>query len=104
MLGREAKSYTDSWNWFLQNCWEGDERCRLDYPQEVDLRLRLERLLAEGAGRPEMEDSRQRIRVLDERLRRIWSVADEPLTGSPERYPREQYWWLYGNPTPQQER
>ena len=27
LLARETKSYTDSWAWFLQNCWEEDADC-----------------------------------------------------------------------------
>jgi ElaB/YqjD/DUF883 family membrane-anchored ribosome-binding protein len=100
-LGREAKSYTDSWNWFLQNCWEGERRCRSDYTQEVPIRVRLEHLLQEGQNRPELADSRQRIRKLDEQLREIWEEEDAPLHGNSDRYPRDQYWWLYGRPAPQ---
>lgn len=102
MLGREAKSYTDSWNWFLQNCWEGEARCRADYPLEVDTRLRLERLFEAGGERPELADSRQRVRSLDERLRAIWQPEDQPISRDAAPYPREQVWWLYGRPQPQE--
>ncbi len=103
MLGREAKSYTDSWNWFLQNCWEGEGRCRADYPLEVPLRLRVERLLEEGGDRPELVDTRNRIRSLDRQLREIWEEQDEPVVQNGSRYPRERYWWLYGRPNPQKD-
>jgi hypothetical protein len=103
-LAREAKSYTDSWNWFLQNCWEGERRCRSDYPQEVPIRVRLEHLLEEGQNRPELADSRQRVRKLDEQLREIWEEGDTPLHGSSDHYPRDRYWWLYGRPAPREAR
>ena len=101
MLGREAKSYTDSWNWFLQNCWEGDRKCRSDYAQEVGLRLRLERLLEEGGEHPALADSRQRVRALDERLRAIWEEQETPVVETRGTLPSDRYWWLYGRPRPQ---
>jgi hypothetical protein len=100
-LGREAKSYADSWNWFLQNCWEGAARCRSDYAQEVPIRLRLEQILAESGEHQELAESRRRVRTLDERLRSIWEEEDEPLLGNRDRFPRDPYWWLYGRPQPQ---
>ncbi|MBA3532862.1 MAG: hypothetical protein H0T73_13130 [Ardenticatenales bacterium] len=100
-LGREAKSYTDSWNWFLQNCWEGEGRCRADYPQEVAIRLRLEQLLQEGESHAALADSRQRLQTLDERLRTIWEDGEAISPGGTEHYPKGQYWWLYGRPQPQ---
>lgn len=102
MLGREAKSYTDSWNWFLQNCWEGDARCRSDYGQEVGIRLRLERLLDYGGSHAELSDSRLRLQKLDERLRAIWEPSSTPRQGNASDYPQERYWWLYGQPHPQE--
>lgn len=104
MLGREAKSYTDSWNWFLQNCWEGDAKCRSDYAQEVGIRLRLERLLEYGGEHAALADSRQRLRSLDQRLQAIWASGEGPLVGEAASYPQERYWWLYGEPQPQEQR
>jgi hypothetical protein len=101
-LAREAKSYADSWNWFLQNCWEGEARCRADYAQEVETRLRLERLFEEGGEHADLAASRQRVRSLDQRLRDIWQEGNQPLIGDSSRYPREQYWWLYGSPRPRE--
>lgn len=101
-LAREAKSYTDSWNWFLQNCWEGDGRCRADYALEVPIRLWLERLLEEGGDHQALADSRTRLRALDERLANIWEEGDAPVAGSADRHPRDRYWWLYGLPLPQE--
>ncbi len=101
-LAREAKSYTDSWNWFLQNCWEGDGRCRSDYAQEVPLRLRVARLLDSAGERPELADTRARVRSLDHQLEEIWEESDEPVLAgaTAERYPVDRYWWLYGRPAP----
>lgn len=101
MLGREAKSYTDSWQWFLQNCWEGDGRCTSDYAQEVGIRLRLARLLDHGGDHPELAASRQRLDTLDQRLRAIWQPADSPLRQDGDFSP-DRHWWLYGRPVPQE--
>ncbi len=98
-LAREVNSYADSWQWFLQSCEEGDRRCVQDYPFEVTTRLRIQRLLDEGEGRPELEAARRRVAELDRRLRRIWKPGSFVLRGqSPEQYPEERYWWLYGQP------
>ena len=99
-LAQEVKSYTDSWNWFLQNCWENESRCYSDYAAEVNIRLRLERLLACAGEHQQVADSRRRIRTLDGRLRGIWQEADKPIIGKEGDYPRAQYWWLYGHPGP----
>ena len=100
-LARELKSYVDSWRWFLQNCWDGDSRCINDYAQEVSTRLRIESLLEEGKGEAALEEGRQRVRELDERLRSIWEpgpfLLDPALA---DRYPRDRFWWLYGRPKP----
>lgn len=98
-LAREANSYADSWRWFLQSCEEGDRRCARDYPFEVTTRLRLQRLLDEGEGHRELEAARHRVAELDRRLRRMWKRGPFVLSGvSPEQYPEERYWWLYGEP------
>ena len=100
LLGREAKSYTDSWKWFLENCWEGNGECRSAYAQEVGLRLRLERLLKYAGNHAELAESRKRIRSLDQRLRTIWEESNTPIIGDKDQFPREDYWWLYGQPSP----
>lgn len=97
-LAQEVKSYTDSWNWFLQNCWENDSRCYSDYAAEVNIRLRLERLLVYVGEDQEVAVYRRRIRTLDERLRGIWQETNKPIIGKESNYPRVQYWWLYGHP------
>lgn len=98
LLAREAKSYTDSWTWFLQNCWEEDNNCAADYAQEVGIRLRLEYLLQYGADYAELADSRKRVHLLDQRLRSIWKEDSTPIIGSPANFPPDTYWWLYGRP------
>ena len=98
LLARETKSYTDSWEWFLQNCWEGNANCRADYAQEVSLRLRLERLLQYGADYAELLDSRKRVRLLDQRLSSVWQKSDTPIIGTHEAFSPDTYWWLYGQP------
>lgn len=103
MLAREAKSYLDSWNWFLQNCWEGEPRCKADYPQEVAIRLRLAQIMEEAGGHDALAESHQRLQQLDERLQEIWQPGPFCMAQGNERYPREGYWWLYGHPEPQRD-
>ncbi len=98
-LARELKSYVDSWRWFIQSCEEGDRRCAQDYPFEVTTRLRIQRLLDEGAGHPEVEALRRPVDELDRRLRARWQPGPFVLKGEPsDQYPPERYWWLYGRP------
>lgn len=104
LLARETKSYTDSWEWFLQNCWEDDADCRADYAQEVSLRLRLERLLQYGGHHAELADSRRRVRLLDQRLSSIWQKSNTPIIGRRKDFPPDIYWWLYGQPRAQNSR
>lgn len=101
LLARETKSYTDSWAWFLQNCWEEDADCAADYEQEVGLRLRLEYLLQYGGHHTELADSRKRIHLLDQRLGSIWKKSHSPILGSSAIFPPDAYWWLYGRPSAQ---
>ena len=101
LLARESKSYTDSWDWFLQNCWEDDADCGANYAQEVNLRLRLERLLQYGGHHAELAASRRRVRLLDQRLSSIWQKSNTPIIGSPDDFPPDAYWWLYGQPSAQ---
>lgn len=96
MLAREAKSNTDSWRWFLQSCEESPDNCARDYPQEVPIRLRLERLLEAGAGRPALDEARRETARLDERLRAHWQGGDG--CHLPSEFPPERVWWLYGLP------
>lgn len=98
LLARETKSYTDSWKWFLQNCWEEDAECAAAYAQEVALRLRLEYLLQYGGDHAELADSRRRVRLLDQRLSSIWEKSNTPILGRPNDFPADTYWWLYGQP------
>jgi hypothetical protein len=99
-LNRELKSYIDSWRWFLQNCWEGDAKCLADYPQEVDLRQRVDALLRIAGERVNPDEAR-RIAELDQRLRRQWEPGNFLLSPAEQsRYPETTYWWLYGRPRP----
>lgn len=98
-LGRELKSYVDSWRWFLQNCWDGDQKCVADYPLEVATRLRIESLLEEGAHHPALAEGRRRVEELDARLHANWQPGEFILPEElASRYPRDRYWWLYGRP------
>lgn len=100
-LSRELKSYIDSWHWFLQNCWDGEANCAADYPQEIDLRLRVDSLLRAAGDHPSVAEGRQRIAALDEKLRAQWQPGAFILGREEhDRYPESDYWWLYGRPRP----
>ena len=95
-LVRELKSQLDSWQWFLQDCQEERARCRDEYPFEVRIRNRIALLMSE-LGDAVPAELAARLEKLDQRLREMLVPGDFLLDkGLAPRYPREQYWWLYG--------
>lgn len=97
-LSRELKSNLDSWNWFLQECRENPRRCHEEYPFEVRIRNRIATLV-DALGKEIPADLASRLERLDDALRRLivpgrFVLAEELQT----RYPRDRYWWLYGQP------
>ena len=95
-LVRELKSNLDSWNWFLQECREDPRRCRDEYRFEVRIRNRIATLV-DALGEETPPEYAARLERLDAQLRHLlvpgsflWAKALEA------RYPRERYWWLYG--------
>lgn len=97
-LARELKSQIDSWRWFLQDCRDDPARCREEYPFEVWIRNRIALLVDELGGQVPAEQQ-SRLQALDRDLRDVFVsgdfVLDDALKG---RFPKNRYWWLYGQP------
>ncbi len=97
-LSWELKSNLDSWNWFLQECRENPRRCREEYPFEVRIRNRIATLV-DALGREVPTEHASRLKRLDARLRELFVPGRFILAQELEaRYPRDRYWWLYGEP------
>lgn len=97
-LARELKSQIDSWRWFLQDCLDDPTRCRDEYPFEVRIRNRIE-LLTDALGEHVPAEQMSRLQELDRQLRGILLAGDFILdAGLRDRFPRDRYWWLYGQP------
>ncbi|MBX3014284.1 MAG: hypothetical protein KF832_22365 [Caldilineaceae bacterium] len=98
MVVREIMARLDSINWFLHDCENHKEGCRLAYPQEIHNRQRIEEL-TKLLG-PEITDAvTERIDRIDQRIRQattsaafVWPAAMQML------YPIERYWYLYALP------
>ncbi len=97
-LGREFKSFLDSWHWYMDDVVEGSADALDRYPQEVRIRDRLDLLEQEG-DKVQSHFPLNKLEEEDRRLRRIWKRGDFIW---PEKmknlYPPERYWWLYGKP------
>lgn len=96
LVAREAKSYADSWQWYLQRLEEGDEQSLRDFKSEAGTRTRLERLLNLDEEQPTLNEARRRTAALDERLKAMWIDSG---TGS-----GTDFWWLHGMPKAPAER
>ncbi len=92
---REIASRLNSLKWFLDDCEESQQRCRIEFPFEMRNRQRIEELLSALDGEVD-EALRQRIETVDEKIRQITKSADflwdERLKPA---FPRDPYWYLY---------
>ncbi len=99
-LERELSSRLDTWAWYLEDYAQRPEEVTPSYPAQVPIRLKIE-LLLEEAERLGMDvgNARNRIRALDQALRRHWRPGpflwEEPLQAA---FPPDRFWWLYGRP------
>jgi hypothetical protein len=98
MAVREIMSRLDSINWFLHDCENHKQSCRLDYPREIRNRQRIEALVI-ALGEEMSEDVAERIERIDRRIRAItyksefvWPAKDKEI------YPEMPYWYLYASP------
>jgi len=97
---QELQSLLHSWTWFLNECIEEPEKCRDTYPAEARVRTHLQ-LLIEHIGEHMVPDEILRqVYLLDQRLRMRFQPSD--FIWAPElasAFPRERFWWLYGQLT-----
>lgn len=96
---RELSSLTDSWRWFLDDCYEKEQGCAEAYPTEARTRTTMQLIIDylgedqvpwELIGKIEAQDHRLRMRFREGDF--IWP---QELASQ---FPRERYWWLYGKP------
>jgi len=99
-LERELHSRLDAWAWYLEDYEGRPEEAAASYPAQAPIRVKIELLLEEGErlGLP-VEGFRERLRALDQTLRRFWIPGpflwEEALQAA---FPRDRFWWLYGRP------
>ncbi|MEZ4736199.1 MAG: hypothetical protein R3E79_54630 [Caldilineaceae bacterium] len=98
MVVREIMARLDSLNWFLHDCENGKDACRLQFPTEIQNRQRIEELV-KVLDESMVEDVTERVQRIDQRLRRITYKSDFVWpTAVKEIYPEEPYWYLYSLP------
>ena len=94
-LQREMKARLDSLRWFLDDCSQDKQRCRVEFPYEMRNRQRIEESVKRLGGDvpPEL---REGLQCVDKRLRQIGRVVgftwDKRLESV---YPQDTYWYLY---------
>lgn len=99
-LERELSSRLDAWTWYLEDYEKHPEEVAASYPAQAHIRLKIELLLEEGERLGfDVENIRNRVRALDQALRRNWEPGpflwEEALQAV---FPRDRFWWLYGRP------
>jgi hypothetical protein len=97
-LARDLRSRLDAWAWYLDDCQEQGETASVYYPRQVETRVKVDLLLDEAvAVGLEVEEARQRLAALDERLRVDFVPGEfcwvEPLAAG---FPAERFWYLWG--------
>jgi hypothetical protein len=101
-LVRELKSQLDSWSWFVDECRRGDDACFDDYPAEAWIRTRVHELLHEADGQGyDVSAERERLAQLDDALQALFQYGD--YIGPADRqdiFSRDEHWWLFGRPVP----
>lgn len=99
-LEHEVRSYLDSWRWYLDSLARAEGSAVDDYPSEVWLRSRLQRLMeeAEQVGL-DLTVEKQRLSELDKKLRQM--VEPGPFLGAADGAvvpSAEEHWWLFSRP------
>jgi hypothetical protein len=96
---RELDARLRSWSWFVEDCQAHRRSCISQYATEAELRTLIELLLEEASSYEDVSDQRSRLAQLDAQFRNwfqpgdfVWRPALAPV------YPRERFWWLYGQP------
>jgi hypothetical protein len=97
-LQREMKARLDSLKWFLDDCGQDRQRCRVEYPFEVRNRQRIEEILKESEG-DLPEELKNYLRTIDQRVRVLTHATDFIWDAQlQEAFPRQPYWYLYASP------
>lgn len=94
-LVREMKNHLNGLAWFLDDCADDPQRCRVEFPFEMRNRQRIEEILKRA--KPLVDDQIMgKLRSVDQRIRYmthatnfIWDERLEP------HFPRSPYWYLY---------
>jgi hypothetical protein len=97
---QELQSLLHSWTWFLNECIEEPEKCRDVYPAEARVRTHLQLLIEHIGEHMVPGEFLQQVYLLDQRLRMRLQSSD--FIWAPElasAFPRERFWWLYGQLT-----
>ena len=97
-MAREVASRLNNLQWFLDDCVEDQQRCRIDFPFEMRNRQRIEELMAALDGRLD-ETNQKRLEAIDTRIRQMTRntdfLWDERLKSI---FPPAPYWYLYVSP------
>ena len=89
-----AEQWVASWETFVNGCVKGHYLEPEEYANDLSVRI----IIQENYDRfsPELK---KRIEKADKKFRKIFVTTNEPLSKKlGERYSREEYWWLYGDP------
>jgi len=97
-LQREMKARLNSLQWFLDDCAEGVQSCKANFPFEMRHRQRIEEILKE-LGDDVPAELMKRLQSIDQRIQRLARPSD--FIWDPELehvFPRVPYWYLYVRP------
>lgn len=98
LLRRELKALMDSWKWYLDDAVR-DEAARENYANEARIRTRIDVVNRALAGDAQTAADRQELGTQDARLKgMIRAGGFVGPAGEQARYPRNEAWWLYGEP------
>lgn len=97
-LSRELRSRLDSWAWYLDDYSAQPGAAAAHYLHQIETRVKIELLLLEAEQIDwAVEETRQRLAVLDGRLRTNFVPGDfcwpAPLAKG---FPRDRFWYLWG--------
>lgn len=98
LLRRELKALLDSWKWYLDDAAR-DEAARENYANEARIRTRIDVVNRALAGDGQTTAERKELGALDARLKgMIRPGGYVGPAGEQAHYPRQDAWWLYGEP------
>jgi hypothetical protein len=99
LLERETRARLNSLKWYLDECQEDRQQCRIQYPFEIRNRQRIAEIWKELSANPP-EALGSQIDNIDRRLRSMVGPAEFVWDNDVKKvYPRDEYWYLYVLPT-----